>query len=256
MAGFFVLYTEGMNTIASAAIALLLFLAPGLAIAEDSASTTPNPPRIPAAPLKVLRDTASTTKANIQDFVEKRRADVKALLDRKPKGEMSSTTRATMEQKRAELRDRLEAKKGEVHDRIEAAREKAKEKFGDAMERKVSNITDRLTKAAEHLTSIVGRIDARIKERESQGKNMSVSIGLLAEARTAIAGAQDKTAAVGTALTAALSSTTPKQEMPKVRAAVKAAEDALKAARESLHKTLESVRAEAHASSTAATTTN
>ncbi len=217
----------------------------------------------PGQIIKTIKETASTTRETVkgridaaQNTFDKRKAEIKTLLDKKPRGIMSSTTIAAREEKREEMRAKLEAKKEEVKNRIEAAREKAKEKFGEAVQKSVGNIADRLTKAVEHLASIAERIDNRIKEYEVKGKDMSVSIGLLATARTDITTAQDKIAAVGVALSAALASATPKDEMPKVRSAVKAAEDALKQARESLHKVLESVRAESEVSAEAAADTN
>ncbi len=285
--------TKGMKHLQHAAVAAALLLSPlfvfaeetDVAVTAEAGATTevksekplPNPPRMPAmkpAPLKMLKGAASSTKEAVtnriekiketasstreagQMFLDKRKAEVQALMERKPKGEMSSTTAAKMEAKREEMRGKLEAKKEEVKNRIQAAREKAKEKFGEAVQRSVGNIADRLTKATEHLTSIATRIDARIKERETEGKDMSVSIGLLATARTDIAAAQDKVTTVGTVLTAALSATNPKEEMSKVREAVRAAEDSLKQAKESLHKTLESLRTEASAEATTSTTTN
>ena len=121
-------------------------------------------------------------------------------------------------------------------------KQKAKEKFGTAVQRSVGNIVDALTNAIERLTAIADRIDARITEAQSQGKDTATSTALLAGARTDISAAQDKVAAVGTALSAALASTTPKGEMPKVRAAVKAAEDAIRTAKQSLQKTLNSLK--------------
>lgn len=226
---------------------------------------TPNVKRtdqgVPPAPERVLQtikdraDTANQAskerieeaRKNVEEArkaLDERKAQVQALIDKKPRGAISSSTVAAREEKREEMRDKLEAKKEEVKTRIEAAREKAKEKFGEAVQKAVGNIADRMTKAGEHLTSIASRIDSRIKEYEAKGKDMSISIGLLATARTDIAAAQDKITAVGSALSAALAASSPKEQMPTVRAAVKAAEEALKKAKESLQKTLESVRAE------------
>lgn len=267
-----------MKNLQYIAIGLAFLLTPVVAAAQlastTASSTPPRPPLQRPLPKlgPMIKDTiqdaragiknaASTTREVVKDrvdavhdLIDQHKMEVRALIAGK-KGQMSSTTMAQMEAKRQEMREKLEQKKEEVHDRVEAAREKAQQKFGEAVQRSVSNIIDRLTKAAEHLTSIADRIDARIDEREAQGFNMSVSIGLLSTARTDIATAQDKIKAVGTTLTTALSSTTPKGEVPKVRAAVTVAEDALKKAKDSLQKTLESVRMEA-ASSTASTTSH
>jgi hypothetical protein len=260
-----------MKNLQYIAIAAAFLLIPAFALAQTASTTASTTRPLPPPPFKLgpaikqlnqdmrpgARNPASTTREAVKDrvdakrlLIDQHRADVRAMVERKAKGPMSSTTLAQMQQKREEMRGKLELKKEEVKDRLEGAVQKAQEKFGEAVQRSIGNIVEKLTKAVEHLTAIADRIDKRIDEREAEGKNMSVSVGLLATARTDIAAAQDKITLVGTVLTTALASTTPKGELPKVRAAVKTAEDALKKAKESLQKTLESVRIEAAATST------
>jgi len=215
------------------ALTAALLLAPAFVLAEEagvSANTEariknekPRPPLAPGQILKNIRENASTTRAEVKD------------VRREIKGEVK--------QVREESRLKIEAKRAEVKIKVEAAKEKAKEKFGEAVQRSVGNIVDRLTRHVEKLGEIATRIDSRISELQAKGINMDASIELLTTARADIAAAQDKVAGVGAALSAALASTTPKGEMPKVRAAVKAAEDALRAAKDSLKTTLESIRA-------------
>jgi hypothetical protein len=204
----------------------------------------------PSEVLKKIRENASSTsveaKARLdaaQNLMLQRKADVQTMLERKRMG-LASTT-AQLIQKREEIRQKIEDKRATVLQRIEDAKTKAREKFGEAVQRSVGNIVNRLSNAVEHLNTIATRIDTKIKEYESQGRDMSVSVGLLAEAQTAITAAQDKISTVGTVLTTALGATDPKAQMPTIRAAVKAAEDALKAAKEALHKALESTKTEA-----------
>src|SRR3989344_5766323 len=197
-----------MKNLTYIALALGLLLAPAFALAQDAKPLRPFAP----PPVKnIIRDIASTTHAEIKDF-------------------------------RGEIKNKIEAKREGVRTRVEEAKQKAKEKFGSAVQRSVGNIVDALTNAIERLTAIADRIDAKIAERQSQGKDTATSTALLAGARTDISAAQDKVAAVGAALSTALASTTPKGEMPKVRAAVKAAEEAVRTAKQSLQKTLNSLK--------------
>src|SRR3989344_2988610 len=274
-----------MKNLQYLALTAAFLFVPAVALAEDTATTgadgtnsnvktevraeKPRPPA-PGQVLQNIKENANRANHATQERIdaakqkmddtrkamEDRRAQVQTLINQKPRGGMSSTTAAELGEKRVEMRDKLEAKKANVQNHIEAAREKAKEKFSEAVQTSVNNITDRLTKAATHLASIADRIDARIKEYEDKGKDMSISVGLLSTARADIATAQDKITAVGAALTAALGSATPKTEMPKVRDAVRAAEEAIRTAKESLHKTLESTRTESQVKTEPAPTTN
>ncbi len=197
-----------MKTFAHIALALGLVLAPAFALAQDS---KPQRPFTPPPIKNIIRDIASTTRSGIKDL-------------------------------RSEIKNKIETKREETKTRIEAAKEKAKEKFGEAVQRSVGNIVDSLTKAIDRLTNIADRIDGRITELAGQGRDMGTSTALLAEARNDISAAEATVTAVGTTLTSALASTSPKGEMPKVRAAVKAAEDAIRTAKQSLQKTLDSLK--------------
>ncbi|MSR70726.1 hypothetical protein EXS62_01665 [Candidatus Kaiserbacteria bacterium] len=160
--------------------------------------------------------------------------------------EAASSTRAQMqvkvEQKREEMKTKIETKREEVKTKIEDAKEKAKERFGEAVQKSVGNITNRLSEGANRLSELADKIERRIAERVAKGENLDASTALLATARTDIVAAQDKVTAVGAALSAALTSTTPKAQVDSIRVAVKAAEDALRSAKLSLQKTLESMR--------------
>lgn len=168
---------------------------------------------------------------------------------------IASTTRAIGASTTEMVRARVEAikqliaqKRDTMKQRADEARQKAKERFGENVEMRVGNISARLASTSAHLSSIADRIDDRIDALEDQGLDMSASIALLAQARTDLSLADDKIVAVNEALEDAMSTTTPKTMMPEVRAAVKAAQDALKLVKEDLRKTVASIR-------TAATTT-
>ena len=204
------------------ALTAALLLAPAFVLAEEigvSANTDatlktekPRPLTAPGQILKNIRENASSTRAEIKDV-------------------------------REETRLKIETKREEVRTKIEAVKEKARQKFSQAVQTSIANIVDRLTGNAENLGNIATRIDSRISELQAKGINMDASIALLTTARADITAAHDKITAVGTTLSAALASATPKNEMTKIRAAVKAAEDAIHTAKDSLKATLDSVKA-------------
>lgn len=169
------------------------------------------------------------------------------------RAELKGTVSAANEQMRAKveaIKSLIEKKRGDMKKRAEDAKSKARERFGAHMEELVGRVSDRLATSSAKLGSIADRIDARIDAFADQGHDMSGSIALLATARADISAANDKILAVNTALQAAMSTTTPKGQIPAVRAAVKSAEDALKLAKDDLMKTLRSVKVEAGATTT------
>ena len=157
--------------------------------------------------------------------------------------ENASSTRADIKNMREDARLKIETKKEEVRAKVDAVKEKARAKFSQALQTSINSKVDRLTNHINKLGEIATRIDSRISELQAKGITMDASVELLTAARADIAAAQDKITAVGTALSAALSSATPKNEMPKIRAAVKAADDAIHTAKASLKVTLDSVKA-------------
>ena len=249
-----------MKNLRYIALTAALLLAPAFVLAEeaDQVSPTsatvkpltdrPKPPVLKILPLpapgqilKNIRDNASSTRADIKNI----KTDVRGFIGEKrddTKARLASSTPQERQQMRDDGRIKIEQESGEVRTKVEAAKEKAKEKFGEAVQRSVGNIVDNLTKHAEQLGEIAARIDARITELQANGSNMDAPIVLLTAARTDITDVQDKVTAVGAALTAALASATPKTEMPKVRAAVKAAEDAIHIAKDALKQTLDSLK--------------
>ena len=204
------------------ALTAALLLAPAFVLAEEtsvSANTDatlktekPRPLVAPGQILKNIRENASSTRADIKNV-------------------------------REDARLKIETKREEVRTKIEAVKEKARQKFSQAVQISINNIVDRLTNHINKLGEIATRIDSRISELQAKGITMDASVELLTVARADIAAAQDKITAVGTALSEALASATPKNEMPKIRAAVKAADDAIRAAKASLKATLEAVKA-------------
>ncbi|MDB5225685.1 MAG: hypothetical protein JWL87_637 [Candidatus Adlerbacteria bacterium] len=204
--------------------------------AEMHASTTMEKLR-PAALQKLgpaIRNVASTTRAELKGT--------------------ASTTREVIKKKLDAIHALVEQKRGTMQERAKEAREKAHERFGDRVEKLVGQVSDRLASTSVRLASIADRAEDRIGELEAGGRDMDASIALLAEARASIDAADDKIISVNATLQAAMATTTPKAEIPAVRSAVKAAEDALKLAKDDLGTLLRSIRAEATATSTTQTT--
>ena len=219
---------EGMKHFHYVALAAAILLAPAFVLAEETS---------------VSANADATLKADLPAQTGKPRPLVAPGQILKNIRENASSPRADIKNTREDARLKIEAKKEEVRAKVDAAKEKAREKFSQAVQISVNNIIDRLTGAAEHLGTIATRIDSRISELQAKGINMDASIALLTSARSDITTAQDKITAVGAALSAALANATPKTEMAKVRAAVKAAEDALRTAKGSLKATLDSIKA-------------
>lgn len=260
-----------MKNLSYIALGLGLLLAPTFVLAQEanvSASAEakvetkterPRPPIAPA-PIKNTIQTGTTLREEARDMASTTRAVMMTerkglktmLLDRAEafKTMLGSSTLQERQHFREESRTALEQKRLEAKAEIDAARKQAQANFSAAVQIHVNNITDRLTNAANALTSIANRIDARISELQAQGKDMTASAALLMGARADIATAQDSVAAAGAALAAALASDTPKEKLAPVRAAVTAAEAVLKTAKQSLQKTLESVRVEGKATTT------
>lgn len=163
---------------------------------------------------------------------------------------LGASTTEMVKARVAAIKDLISKKREDSKMRADEARSKAKERFGENIERLVGNVSARLASTSAHLSSIADRIDNRIDTLEDEGHDMDASIALLATARTDLSLADDKILAVNMALDAAMATTTPKAQMPQVRAAVKAAEDALRLVKEDLMKTIRSVKIEASATTT------
>lgn len=216
--------------------ASLALLAPTFALAQDAntgiraeanlrASTTmekPRPPQLGPA----IKNLASTTRAELRGA--------------------ASTTREVIRKKLDTLHALVNERKDQMRERAEAARSKAKENFGERIEKLVGKVSDRLASSSAKLSAIAVRIGTRIDTLEAEGYDMGASSELLAIAQTDLATANDKIAAVNQALADAMAqgTTTAKAQIPVVRAAVKAAEDALKLVKEDLQKTLRSIQVE------------
>jgi hypothetical protein len=239
-----------------AVAAALIILAPAFALAEQGPGENSGPGGFRADVRAELH--ASTTNSNrgpggfpklgpaIHDLASTTRAEFRELRG------MGSTTREFIKRKVDAIHDLIEKHKEAMHERAEAAREKAHEHFGERIEGFVGKISDRLASTSQHLADLADRLDNKIDEFKGQGFAMSSSTTLLATAQTDIANANVKITAVNTALANAMSvgTTTAKAEIPAVRTAVKAAEDALRLAKEDLIKTLGAVKVESGATTT------
>lgn len=191
--------------------------------AEAHASTTPGGlPKLGPA----IRGIASTTRA------------------------IGASTTEMVKTRVAAIKDLLANKRADSKKRADEARAKARERFGEHVQTLVGNVSARLASTSAHLSGIADRIDERIDTLEDEGHDMGASIALLATARTDLSLADDKILAVNVALEAAMATTTPKSQMPQVRAAVKSAEAALKLVKDDLQKTIRSIKAEAGATTT------
>ncbi|HEV7449043.1 MAG TPA: hypothetical protein VGP13_00685 [Candidatus Paceibacterota bacterium] len=163
---------------------------------------------------------------------------------------VASSTRDVIKKKLDNLRDLIEQHRETMKERGDNAKEKAKERFGDKVEQLVGHVSDRLASTSAQLNNISTRISARIDTLESAGTDMSAPADLLATAQTDLSAANDKIAAVNVELEAAMGTSTPKADIPAVRAAVKAAEDALMLVKDDLGKTLRSIKAQTEATTT------
>ncbi len=193
---------------------------------------------------------ASTTPTGVQklgpaikNIASTTRADLKGI---------GSTTNEFVKSRVDAIKNLISQKRDDNKKRADEARLKAKERFGEHVEKLVTKVSARLASTSLHLSSIADRIDKRIDTLEDEGHDMDASIALLATARTDISKADDKILAVNVALEAAMATTTPKAQMPAVRTAVKAAEDALKLVKDDLMKTIKSIKVEVGATTTTA----
>lgn len=232
-----------------AIISSVSLLVPAFALAQEAdvsanaqveaQAQVPRPPKPTLFPSpNNIRKIASTTKQ---------------FLDERPKPGMMASTSGEV---RLELKAKIEARRAEVAQHVQEVKARAAAKFGTAVQTSVGNIVDMLTRHTEQLVAMADKIDARVQELQAQGKDMSGSLTLLAQARTDITAAQGAVANVSATLTAALAAKTPKQELTKVREAVRTAEEAIRKAKDSLRQVLESVRAEGQISASAQTSTN
>ncbi|MEK7068266.1 MAG: hypothetical protein AAB964_00435 [Patescibacteria group bacterium] len=226
--------------IVSALIASLLV--PSLALAQTGASAgatvNASSSQNRAAPLPKLgpaiKNIASTTRDAIKTSASTTREAIKVRVD---------AIHALIEQHKEAVAER----KATLELRVEAAKTKARAKFNERIQQTVEALVDKLTNATDKLDAMADRVEEYIGTLESEGKDMSGSEALLAEARADITTAVEKATAASAALDAALASSTPKTEMPKVRAAIEEARVAIRAAHASLREVVVSIRIEASA---------
>ncbi len=230
----------------------LVVLTPALVMAQETPKPRPLPPEVHAQVKADMRTGASTTKPLPPSSYPKLGPTIKNIASstRAEFRERVSSTSEMVRARVAAIKEIIEQKREHMKERAENARTKAKERFGENVEKLVGNVSNRLASTSAHLDSIADRIDARIDTLQDEGHDMQSSIALLAEARTSLSVANDKILAVNVALEAAMSTTSPKGQIPQVRTAVKAAEDALRLTKDGLMETLSSVKVEASATTT------
>jgi hypothetical protein len=237
----------------------LLILTPAFALAEGPG---------PSSNLRIRAEAqlhASTTNSgrpapgigqSIKKEIENAHGDIRKIASstREDIQRIASTTRDIVRGKIDAIRAIIEKHKEDTDKKAGEARDKARARFGEHIEKLVGTISDRLASTSTRFISLADRADARIQALQGQGHAMTQSVALLATTRTDIQLAQTKILAVNTALAVTVSTTTPKSGIPAVRAAVKAAEQALEAVKKDLLKTLQSIKVEGGADAEATTT--
>ncbi len=195
---------------------------------QKFASTTPTP-RLGSA----IHNLASTTRAEWKG--------------------LASTTRAAARAKVDAIHLLIDQHKDAMRLRAEAAKEKAYAHFGEHVEKLVGTIADRLASTSQKLDELADRADIRIEELKDQGFTMASSTTWLEKSKSDLALANQKITEVNTALEAAMSvgTSTAKGEMPAVRAAVIAAQGALELVKTDLRATLNAIKVESAATSSA-----
>lgn len=225
-----------MKKLAAGVITLSL-LAPTFVFAEQDRPRYPERAGIRAELRAELREYASTTPGSLQKLgpaVRHVASSTKAF------GSTTEMVKARV----AAIKQLIAQKREIMKERAEEAKEKAKERFGERVEFHVGKISSRLASTSAHLSGIADRLDTRIDELKGKGFDMGSSVALLAEARADLSKADDAILAVGEALKAAMSTTTPRAAMPAVRAAVKEAEGALWVVKKDLREVLRSIKTE------------
>lgn len=207
---------------------------------EVNASTTrPQKPHfLPSSLPKlgpVIKNIASTTRAKLQGAATTTKEAAKMRVD---------AIHNAITDRNKNLRNLLQEKREMLENRAEMAKEKARERFGETVQKHIRIIVERLTAAVERLTNIAARLESRIEKLQSEGHDTTNSVTLLAEAEVAIEAAHDAVANVSVVLETALSSTTPREHIGKVREAIQKAKETLKDAKDALKEVLRSIKVE------------
>jgi hypothetical protein len=233
-----------------------LLLVPMAALAQVP---PPRPDILPGARAELRAEVRAEMKAEQGSTTDKQRPPMPKLgpaiknmasSTRAEWKEFASTTRQAVRMKVDAIHTLIDKHKDAMRERSMAAREKAKARFGERVETLVGNVSDRLASTSARLAATADRIGSHIDKLQDDGNPMQQSSELLVVAKTDLATANEKILAVNVALEAAMGTTTPKGQIPAVRTAVKAAEDALKLVKDDLQKTLQSIRVEAAATTT------
>ncbi len=242
----------GMRLIIASALAASIIVGPSVVFAQGAtvdtratvqvqagASTTPTRPMVP--PLgPAIRQVASTTRDALLNTASTTREAVQARV-------------GAIQELIAGHKQALAERKATLQLRVEAAKVKARAKFNESIQASVEALVDKLTAATTRLDTVADKLEGHIGRLEAEGKDMSQSAALLADARAKITIATEAAATASATLDAALGASTPKAEMPKVRAAVQEAQTAIREAHAALKAVFPSIRVEAAASASANT---
>jgi len=152
----------------------------------------------------------------------------------------STTASTTVKARVAEI-------KAAIAEHKVAIKEKARERWSEKAQGHLEKILERLSDKVDKLENVSARLNTRIEKLKGQGFTMASSTSLLLKANADIQVANEKALGVSAAFEAALASSTPKEHMGAVRAAVSAVEDAIRKAKQSLVAVIRSIRLEAGA---------
>jgi exonuclease VII small subunit len=207
---------------------------------------------LPANEAKRYLD-AKTKAQNVQNQIKETRTDVKVKTDavQERVKDIRVNTTQRIEDVRAEVKTRVGNATTSVKQRFEEQRAKISAAAYERAKAYLERVIRQLGAAHERLVRIADRFEERITKLNEMGATTTEAEAGLVTARTKLLEAEASIELAAEALAAAPTTTTPdtaendRVKLGEVRDLVKAAQDALKAARASLRTLLELVRAAA-----------
>lgn len=236
--------------VALALAACAYFFASSLAFANDidagaSASADVHAETKRPGILPMLKSEAEKKRLEVQGILDKKRADIQANIEARigADRDKNASTSANRPEKHASPTDARADVRGKA-----------------AIEAVVKNMIARLSAAVDRFENIASRIDSRIEKLKGEGVDVSAAVTLQATAKTAIAEADAKVAAI---VKPSLSDSATREDIRAAfeasRAHVKAANEAVQAAHKALREAvaaLKRIDASAHAEASASGSTN
>lgn len=155
----------------------------------------------------------------------------------------ASTTRATVKEKRDDLKSEIETRKQELEtkrsDVKTELKAEAKIKAGKSIAKTIEKSVERLTKELRRFREIQAKIETRLSKLEGQGADATEARAVLAIATTKLSAAEVSIKAISNVK---VSAEDPRSSLDAVKTAVRAAQDALKEAHESLSDVLPAMK--------------